>query len=261
MRINIIFIFIIFMIATAKANYNHCNTLGGWYFYCTDGEKEEQKTPDQPKEQNQDKSDEWYLNEIKKMTRNVDVKKAKAIINPTTKNVRDYMAYQRQVLDKASTFADKWQRVLWQDPSLDYSLERPISKIGKETYLDNKKMIKNNLFLELAKRYAVLFVFKASCPYSQKIAVVLKMLEEKGFNITPISIDGSDFEGLFPNSPTKYDRGELRKLGIDTSVVPSIHLFDSKTNQVITLGFGFLSLDEIEERIYMLTSKKVGEDY
>ena len=56
--------------------------------------------------------------------------KAKAILEPTSDNIIAYVRYQREQLDRASTFADVWERAIWQHPDLDYTLQRPVSTLG-----------------------------------------------------------------------------------------------------------------------------------
>ena len=62
--------------------------------------------------------------------------KAKAILEPNPANVTAYIRYQRAQLDRASLFGDVWQRTVWQTPDLDYTLERPVGTVAKQTWLD-----------------------------------------------------------------------------------------------------------------------------
>ncbi|MGE6062503.1 conjugal transfer protein TraF, partial [Klebsiella pneumoniae] len=48
------------------------------------------------------------------ITKQLDELKAKAILEPTEENVIAYVRFQREQLDRASTFSDVWQRALWQ---------------------------------------------------------------------------------------------------------------------------------------------------
>ncbi len=62
--------------------------------------------------------------------RQLDELKARAILEPSEANVIAYVRFQREQLDRASTFSDTWQRALWQNPDLDYTLQRPVSTVG-----------------------------------------------------------------------------------------------------------------------------------
>ena len=38
-------------------------------------------------------------------------------------------------------------------------------------------------------------------------------------------------------------------------------LFDTVTRKTVPIGFGVMSVDEVMERIFMLTNSKVGSDF
>jgi conjugal transfer pilus assembly protein TraF len=51
--------------------------------------------------------------------------------SPAPENVTAYIRFQRRQLDQASLFSDVWQRAIWQEPGLDYTLQRPVSTLGQ----------------------------------------------------------------------------------------------------------------------------------
>jgi conjugal transfer pilus assembly protein TraF len=75
--------------------------------------------------------------------RNLRELKAKAILEPTPENVTAYIRFQRAQLDRASLFSDVWQRAIWQDPDLDYTLQRPVSTLGKRQWQDSRNAERN----------------------------------------------------------------------------------------------------------------------
>jgi conjugal transfer pilus assembly protein TraF len=240
---------------TLLANSLHCNTLSGWYFYCDSKEakKEESET------QVEDNNDEFYEAKLKEVQRNLEIKKAKMIINPSEENVKEYIIYQNMVTNMASNVTDMWQRVVWQNPSLDYTVNKPVSKIGKEAYLDERKKQKRQTLEAVSKKYGLFFAFRSDCAFCHRFSPVVKMLEERGFNVVLISMDGGYLPD-FSKKQTKMNNGEFAKLGISIDVVPALFLFDGTNSKIIPIGFGFMAFDEVEERIFMLT-KQVGEDY
>jgi conjugal transfer pilus assembly protein TraF len=152
-----------------------------------------------------------------------------------------------------------WQRVVWQNPSLDYTVNKPVSKIGKEAYLDERKKQKRQTLEAVSKKYGLFFAFRSDCAFCHRFSPVVKMLEERGFNVVLISMDGGYLPD-FSKKQTKMNNGEFAKLGISIDVVPALFLFDGTNSKIIPIGFGFMAFDEVEERIFMLT-KQVGEDY
>ena len=58
-----------------------------------------------------------------------------AIINPSEQNIRNYLNIQNFVIEKASTFADVAQRVIWATPELDPTVTgRPVNAKALEVF-------------------------------------------------------------------------------------------------------------------------------
>lgn len=89
--------------------------------------------------------------------------KARAILEPSPENVTAYVRFQREQLDRSSMFADVWQRALWQDPGLDYTLQRPVSTLGKRAWIDQRKTDRDLAMARLSERYGVFYFYASSC--------------------------------------------------------------------------------------------------
>src|SRR5690606_33837125 len=103
----------------ADALYCEERKLGYW-FYCVRPGPEPRTTAPQPDAPTS------AAEELDAITRRLRELKAQAILHPTPENVAAYIRLQREQLDRASLFSVVWQRALWQDPELDYTLERPV---------------------------------------------------------------------------------------------------------------------------------------
>src|SRR5204862_194339 len=90
-------------------------------FYCAKPKPMDNAKPATPVEADR------ATDRIAAIAKQLDELKAKAILEPTEANVINYIRFQREQLDRASTFSDTWQRALWQNPDLDYTLQRPVS--------------------------------------------------------------------------------------------------------------------------------------
>jgi conjugal transfer pilus assembly protein TraF len=107
------------------------------------------------------------------ITKELDELRAKAILEPSTQNVAAYIRYQREQLDRASTFADVWQRAIWQDPTLDYTLQRPVNTLGKNAWLEQRKSDQAATMAALAPLWTVLLLclqlrgLRGLCPGAQ----------------------------------------------------------------------------------------------
>ncbi len=50
-------------------------------------------------------------------------------------------------------------------------------------------------------------------------------------------------------------------MGLEPGMTPALVLWDSVARRPIPIGYGVLSADELQDRIYLLTSKEAGHDY
>lgn len=250
---------IIFLITLSFSSYakssNYCREYGlGWNFYC-----QEEKEYESDKKSSVTKNQDDYSEKMAEIKKNLEDKKAKAVIYPTQENIRDYMQYQKLVLDRSSLFADQWRRVLWQNPSLDYTLKRPVSKVAKESWIDERNKNIAKTIKRINERYGVFFLFSSTCPHCHKYSPILRNFRDKyGITIMPVSMDGGKINGW---ENIMINTGQVEKMGITETAVPQTLLFDKETRQVITVGAGVLSHSDLEERIYAITELEVGDDF
>ena len=104
--------------------------------------------------------------------------KARAILEPSPENVTAFVRYQREQLDRSSMFADVWQRALWQDPGLDYTLQRPVSTLGKRAWIDERKTDRDRVMATLSQRYGVFYFFASSCGACDIFSPILKSVSD-----------------------------------------------------------------------------------
>lgn len=186
--------------------------------------------------------------------------KARAILEPSPENVTAYVRFQREQLDRSSLFADVWQRALWQDPALDYTLQRPVSTLGKRAWIDQRRGDRDLAMAKLSARYGVFYFYSSACGACDIFSPILKAVSDKfGLAVLAVSIDGGP-SPTFPNYVV--DAGQYERLGLGTErQVPALVLFDSVTRQPMPIGYGILSQDEIMDRVFQLTQVQPGSDY
>jgi len=193
------------------------------------------------------------------ITRQLDELKAKAILEPTEANVIAYVRFQREQLDRASTFSDVWQRALWQNPDMDYTLQRPVSTVGKRAWLDNRQADRDAVLINLGRRYGLFYFFAQSCGACEVFSPILRSVTDSHrMAVMAVSMDGGPSRD-FPNYVV--DSGQRARMGIPGNETPALVLFDTATKRTIPVGYGILSADEIMDRIFTLTATKVGSDY
>lgn len=226
--------------------------LGQW-FYCA-----KPKTPE-ARQQAQQVPEISAAERMAAITKQLDELKARAILEPSEENVIAYVRFQREQLDRASTFSDTWQRALWQNPDLDYTLQRPVSTVGKRAWLDNRKADRDAVLTNLSQRYGLFYFYAQSCGACELFAPILKSVADSHrMAVMAVSMDGGP-NREFPNYVV--DSGQRTRMGVPGNQTPALVLFDTQTKRTIPVGYGVLSADEIMDRIFMLTNTKVGSDY
>ena len=225
--------------------------LGTW-FYCD-------RPKDKPKRAEASAPSASATEQLAVISRQLDELRAKAILSPTAQNVAAYIRYQRVQLDRASTFADSWQRTVWQDPSLDYTLQRPVNTLGKSAWLDSRKNDQQTTMASLSKRYGLFFFYSSDCAACSAFSPVVKAIQsEYNIQVLPVSMDGG---------PNPYFRnyvvnaGQYERMGLTGGTVPALVLFDTILKKPVPVGYGAMAEDEVMDRIFRLTSVKVGSDF
>ena len=196
---------------------------------------------------------------LDKVTAELRELKAKAILEPTTENVVAYVRFQREQLDRSSMFSDVWQRALWQNADLDYTLQRPVSTLGKQQWTDDRKADRDQALIRVGQRYGLFYFFAQSCGVCHVFGPILKSVADSHhISVMAVSTDGGPSETF-----ARYvvDSGQRERMGITAKVTPAVVLFDSKTRQVIPIGYGLMAADELMDRIYTLTAMEPGSDY
>lgn len=196
--------------------------------------------------------------QMKAITRQLDELKARAILEPTEANVIAYVRFQREQLDRASTFSDTWQRALWQNPDMDYTLERPVSTVGKRAWTDNRSATRDQVLSRLGQRYGMFYFFAQSCAACEVFSPILRSVADSHrIAVMAVSTDGGPSR-QFPNYVV--DSGQRQRMGVPLAT-PALVLFDTVTRKTVPIGFGVMSADEVMERIFILTNTKVGSDF
>ena len=225
--------------------------LGQW-FYCqapkANPDRPEQAQPSVP-----------AATRLKAIGEHLEELKAKAILEPTTENVREYISFQRQQLDRASDFADVWRRAIWQNPELDYTLERPINTVAKRTWASQRTGQRDAALAAINQRYGVFYFFSSSCAACEVFSPIIKGVSDRfGMIVMAVSIDGGP-NVAFPNY--LIDTGQFRAMGMAGKQVPALVLFDTVTKQPMPIGYGVMAADEVMDRIFTLTNVEPGSDF
>ena len=185
--------------------------------------------------------------------------KARAILQPTTENVSEYIAFQRAQLDRASNFADIWRRAIWQNPELDYTLQRPINSVGKRTWEASRSATRDAALAAVNQRYGVFYFFSSRCTACEVFSPIMKGVADRyGMTVMAVSVDGGP-SPVFPRY--LVDTGQFQAMGMGGKQVPALVLYDTVTKQPMPIGYGVMAADEVMDRIFTLTNVEPGKDF
>lgn len=220
----------------------------GWHFYCNKKIQDDEFEGD-PFQARAD---------LSALQESLEHMKATAVMYPTKDNIRRYLALQKAVFERADHFSKVWQQVVWQNPELDYSVKRPNSVVGNELVNEIETENKRKILLNLGNRYGFFFFYRSDCIYCRKFSPILKTFSRlNNIEILPVSLDGN-FLQEWPGSV--MDNGRSISMGLQGKSVPALILFDSKKQKIMPVGYGLLTIDELENRIVILVSKNESEE-
>ena len=219
----------------------------GWFWY----REPPQRLPP-PKASAAPPSRPQALVEFEAMQRRLEDLKRIAVMNPSDTNLLAYMRYQRYVMNKSEVFAERWQRLVWTVPELDYGLTgRPTNSMAIGAFDERQRERQAQVIRALAATHGLLFIFRSDCPYCHRFAPILKRFEQEfGMLVFPVSLDG---RGLpeYPNP--QPDNGIATRL--NASTVPALYLTAPSKRQIRPVGFGVMALTDLVERIAALAQE------
>jgi len=223
----------------------------GYWFYCAKPKLAEPEVATPPPRS--------AATQLDAITAELRELKAKAILEPTPANVTAYIRFQREQLDRASLFSDVWQRAIWQDPDLDYTLQRPVSTLGKRQWQDSRSAERNSVMANLGQRYGLFYFFAQSCTACEVMSPIVQSVATTWhIEVRAISTDG----GPSRQFPTyTVETNQRARMGLEPKVTPAVVLWDAEKSRAVPIGYGVMSADELQDRIYLLTSKEAGRDY
>ncbi|MDX8377467.1 MAG: conjugal transfer protein TraF [Mariprofundales bacterium] len=177
--------------------------------------------------------------------------KETAVWNPTSQNLQNYMRVQWWMNDKSEAFAKNWQKVLFTNPELDYSLVHPTDAsaiaVVKQAELESKR----NTLQEVTKDYGLFFVFRSDCPFCHKQAPILKLFTQiYGMQVLPISMDGKGIAG-YPNP-----KSSVGTQFAHVKRVPALFLVNPNKQEIKPVSSGLVSAEELIRRITMITQQQ-----
>ena len=217
----------------------------GWFWYRDPPPPQARPTPKEPATPAKPRE----LADFESMQQRLEMLKRVAVMNPTDDNLMAYMRFQRMVMDRSQVFADRWQRLVWREPSLDYASEgRPTNTLAIAAFDERQRDSDTAAVRKLAATHGLVFVFRSDCPFCHRFAPVLKRFaQQHGLAVLAVSLDG----GTLPEYPdARPDNGIAARL--NARAVPALYLTQPSRREFRPVGFGLMSDTDLLERIAAL---------
>lgn len=259
---------------------DYCQRALGTWFYC---ERPTDPASDAPVPKTASAED-AAVAEASAFKAEMERRRLIAVWNPTEDNVRRYYQFQQVTMQKSGTFADVARRLIWSDPSLDYTLQRPISVAGKSQWADARSRDRDLFFRGVYEQVGIFYVYRGKCAPCRVASPIIRQFGQRyGFSVKAISADGA------PNpefSDWVSDRGQLKAWGITDPVTPAYLIYqapsttarpmaipvsDGRTVELrpctspkgclTYLGAGMLAVEEIADRLFVTLATRPGEDF
>ena len=268
--IRIIFILILVTINISYASdrsvsENHkkqyCPSSDNWHFHCDpdqEKKKEEEMIQEKINQNNANNKEVMPMDIVKQ--RRIDYENAHAdfLLDPNDEQKGlKYLRARQKMLKDVSLAVAKEQEIKWKYGDLNYENIRPTSSFSNKIYKRQRFLDIENHTKNLKHEYGLIYFYASWCHICQKFSPILKNFTDNyQIPISAISTDGGADE-YFPNY--KIDNGQSDKFGITHT--PTILLYNSKTNSSQIIGSGFVPIDELKERIYLLTKENAKNAY
>ena len=191
---------------------------------------------------------------LEKFQKKLDETRKIAVWNPTKNNVRDYMLMQITAGSKAKDFSKTFAQLSWQEPELSHVVNSPVNAAGVTEWKATRRKAVTEHMQTLNERFGVYYFYSSECPACRVFGPVLKQFSDiHDMKVMAISMDGggnAEFPEWRPNN------GISQRLGMDGVLTPAVVLFDTKTKTGVPISYGMVSVQDLENRIFILTGKE-----
>lgn len=172
--------------------------------------------------------------------------------DPTQENVQAYFLVQRFAMDRANKFSDVAQQVVVGNALLDETMRRPLATFANMQVDRVAAQNTDTLLKKVAEKAGIFFFFKSDCRFCEAQAPLVGHLEDLGFNILAVSIDGGNLQTR-QFKDTRVDSGQAETLGV--TATPSLFLMNEE-GTFTALGQTVLSYSELRRRILLVAARE-----
>lgn len=249
MRCGLIIVTFVLAVSNLQAHFFN-EKAKGWHWYQPQRDvASDMKDRSKPSEANKPNKAVAELAEKRKV---LEEATAEAILRPTPQNVANVQKLQYKWLNQSQKFSGMWMQNLLQNPNLDATVKHPVTQFGIHLKKEDDQLKLEAHVKALSQHYGLFFIYQGNCKFCQGMAGVVKQLSDKyGWKVLGISQDGR----VLPEFPeSKRDNGISQAWGIKG--VPAVFVVNPETEQIIPIGHGLISLDQLERNLILQLFQK-----
>lgn len=176
--------------------------------------------------------------------------RAKAILNPSVKNIATARRLQRIMVGQANLFSEKWMLDLLLHPEGDESLINPSGSAARDLYNQQNSLMKEKAIVQISQTSGLIYFYEGNEPFSERMAEVLRdFADSYHMKVIPIAMSPK-FSPIFPQS--HIDAGEANHMGVKH--IPAVFAIHPVSKQPMPVAYGLVSQSELKDNILMATN-------
>ena len=182
-----------------------------------------------------------------------------ALMNPSEEHLTAYLEANHYLMEKSALFADMWRRTLWQHPEFDFTTQNPNANYGQIALSESRTTERHQTLLKLASQWGLIFIIEGGCIFCDRIAPIAKTLAET-LKMPNLSVSLRGQSAAWPDAlPDNGTVAQLQMLsGTKIQATPAVFLIKNDLSEARHVATGLTSLEELTQRIYLITSMKPG---
>lgn len=234
----------------------------GWFFYESKPVESytEIKPPTSKSLMKIDSPGQKAESELNMMKQQLSQASALALLYPTPENVWAYQELKTKIYGMAGVLTDQQMRNEWTKPD-SYSANNATGGEGLELDRASLNHCTQDLIRKGANRFGMYLFVSKNCKYCNAQIKVLQN-SQRDYGVTSMVVGFNGYRPQIDLGSLAYgaDTGLLaNKFGIKNDGKPVTVMLDTKTGQSQVVGYGYITMDSLNNRICRLYTKELGD--
>ena len=176
----------------------------------------------------------------------------KAVLSGNVNDIANYKRAQDMWVKKATKFTVGWQRMLLENPNLNYSLQYSHENALAPVMQQHQHELQNSAISKLAKNNGLLVFYRADRKSDLMfVKVVTEFSKSHHIPLILVSEGSKNIGNLadFQNVENRYDPDYQRAHPLRVDYFPAVLLVNPKTGTYQIVSYGYKSEDEMSSRL------------